>query len=333
MRFAEEILLMLLDEKTGYFIPIPEWKMSCVLAGGVLMDLALENRIDTDVGTLTLIDSTPTGDNLLDPTLAEIAKETETHTPQFWVEHIAKNADAINTEALDRLSKIGILDADEGGFWNLSSKVARSGRYPLVDGRTGEEIKSRIMRTLLDDEIPDPRDIAIIGLMQSCGGIRAMLEPEEYEEAEERIELLSRMDLIGQNIGAAVESSYRPPESMRTVRYRAMPVIGVKGHAFVEDIPCERPPEILCRTSPKAWAGISAQGRWPGHDHPRRCGTEPLVQPERPAPCPFTGLYRRLSTYVGNRAVHCQHGRRRPLPHAQDGPRGQFPRGGRGSVG
>ena len=227
MRFAEEILLMLLDEKTGYFIPIPEWKMSCVLAGGVLMDLALENRIDTDVGTLSLVDATPTGDELLDPTLEEIAQEAGTHAPQFWVERIARNASEINTKALDRLSRKGILDADEGGFWNLSSKVSRSGRYPLVDGRAGEEIKSRIMRTLLDEEIPDPHDIAIIGLMHSCGGIRALLEPEEFEHAKERIELLSKMDLIGQNIGVAVQSSYRPPESMRLVRYRKMPTIGL----------------------------------------------------------------------------------------------------------
>lgn len=217
---------MLLDEKTGYFIPIPEWKMSCVLAGGVLMDLALENRIDTDVENLILIDSTHTGDELLDPTLEEIAQESEAHSPRFWVERIARNADAINTIALNRLSEKGILDTDEGGFWNLSKKVSRSGRYPLVDGRTGEEIKGRIMRTLLDDEIPDPRDIAIIGLMHSCGGIRAMLEPEEYELAEERIELLSNMDLIGQNIGAAVLSSYRPPESLRAVRHRTLPTLG-----------------------------------------------------------------------------------------------------------
>ena len=229
MRFVEEILLMLLDEKSGYFIPIPEWKMSCVLAGGVLMDLALENRIDTDLKALTLVSSEPTGDELLDPTLEEIVRESESHPPQFWVERIARHADSINTTALDRLSQKGILDTDEGGFWSLSKKVTRSGRYPLVDGRIGEEIKGRIMRTLLDDEIPDPRDIAIIGLMQSCGGIRAMLEPEEYELAEERIELLSRMDLIGQNIGAAVLSSYRPPESLRAVRHRALPVLGTFG--------------------------------------------------------------------------------------------------------
>ena len=50
MRLAEEFLLLLLNEETGYFVPISEWKMSCALAGGILMDLALENRIDYGYG-------------------------------------------------------------------------------------------------------------------------------------------------------------------------------------------------------------------------------------------------------------------------------------------
>ena len=69
MRFVEELLLLLHSEDSGYFVPIPEWKMSCALAGGVLMDLALENRIDSDLETLILVDTTPTGDELLDPAL------------------------------------------------------------------------------------------------------------------------------------------------------------------------------------------------------------------------------------------------------------------------
>ena len=48
------------------------------------MGLTLENYIDTDVETLVLINPTHTGEELLDPTLEEIVKETETHTPQFW---------------------------------------------------------------------------------------------------------------------------------------------------------------------------------------------------------------------------------------------------------
>jgi len=86
MRFAEEMLLLLLDEKTGYFIPIPEWKMSCALAGSVLIDLALEDRIDSDLETLSLIDPRPTGDDLLDPVLKEILEDRQVHSPQYWVE-------------------------------------------------------------------------------------------------------------------------------------------------------------------------------------------------------------------------------------------------------
>ena len=227
MRFVEELLLLLHSEDSGYFVPIPEWKMSCALAGGVLMDLALENRIDSDLETLILVDTTPTGDELLDPALEEIAREKQQHSSQYWVERIARRADDISEAAVERLVKQGIFESDAGGFWTLSKKVSRSGRYPLVDGRAGEEIKGRIMRTLLDNEIPDPRDIVIIGLVNNCGGFRAMLEPEEYELAEERIELFSGMDLIGRTIGAAVRSSYLPPESMRSVTRRRMPMIGL----------------------------------------------------------------------------------------------------------
>ena len=227
MRFAEEILLLLLNEETGYFAPIPEWKMSCALAGGVLMDLALEDRVDADLDTLTLIDSSPTGDELLDPALEEIASESRAYPPRYWVERIARRANRISDAAFDRLVKQGILDFDSGGFWSLSRKVSRTGRYPLVDGTSGDEIKGRITRILLTDEIPGPRDVAIIGLLNNCGGVPTLLDKEEYEQAQERIELLSGMDLIGRTIGDAVRSSYRPPESLRTVRRRTMPTLGL----------------------------------------------------------------------------------------------------------
>ena len=228
MRFAEELLLLLLDHATGFFIPIREWNMSCALAGSVLMDLALENRIDTDLTTLTLVDASPTGDELLDPALQEIAEDPGEHAPQYWVERIARRAEEINEAAIERLVKAGILDHDSSGFLSLSRRVALSGRYPLVDGRAGQEIKGRIMRTLLDDEIPDPRDIMVIGLTHTCGVLRRLMDPEVYEAAEKRIELLSGMDLIGRTIGEAVRSSYTPPKSLRTVRRRALPKVGMR---------------------------------------------------------------------------------------------------------
>ncbi len=228
MRFAEELLLLLHSDESGYFVPIPEWQMSCALAGAVLMDLAMEDRIDSDLTSLTLTSATPTGDELLDPSLGDIAKEEQVYTPQYWVERIATHrADDIGDGAIERLVRTGIFESDAGGFWTLSTKVTRTGRYPLVDGRSGEEIKGRIMRVLLDGEIPDPREVAIIGLVNYCGGFRVMMEPEEYELARDRIELFSGMDLIGRAIGPAVRSSYRPPESLRAARRRPLPDVNL----------------------------------------------------------------------------------------------------------
>ena len=63
LRFAEEIILILLDDEDGKFVNVPRWSLNYALAGGVLMDLAMENRIDTDIENLMLIDSTPVGDS------------------------------------------------------------------------------------------------------------------------------------------------------------------------------------------------------------------------------------------------------------------------------
>ena len=50
LRFAEEILLLLHNEDRGDFAPgLAPDALNIVLAGAVLMDLALENRIDTDL--------------------------------------------------------------------------------------------------------------------------------------------------------------------------------------------------------------------------------------------------------------------------------------------
>ena len=107
LRIVEEIIMLLLRDEDGRFLHVPNWSMDYAIAGGVLMDLAMENRIDTDLENLMLVDATPVGDSLLDPTLTEI-EEREKNNTRFWVEHTAQNAYAIREEALSRLIALGI---------------------------------------------------------------------------------------------------------------------------------------------------------------------------------------------------------------------------------
>ncbi len=152
LRFAEEIILLLLNDEDGRFATVPNWSLDYALDGGVLMDLALENRIDTDLEKLVLIDSTPVGDSLLDPTLASIAAGEE-RDARTWVELTAGRAQALREEALARLIANGILESRDDRFlW-----VFQSRRYPTIDGKAEREVKLRIMEVLFSDEIPDPR--------------------------------------------------------------------------------------------------------------------------------------------------------------------------------
>jgi len=200
LSFAEEILLLLLHDKDGVFVPIPDWSMKCALAGAVLMDLALRDRIDTDLEKLMVVDPTPTGDSILDPVLATIAGASEQYDAKYWVQAIGADGDKIRDAALARLIAHGVLkEQDKRFLWVFETR-----RYPMIDGRAEREVKLRIMGVLLSDEIPEPRDIAIICLVDACNVFDELLSDRELETVRPRIEQVRKMDLIGQAMSNAV---------------------------------------------------------------------------------------------------------------------------------
>ena len=208
LRLAEELLLLLLDEKTGDFSDVPNRILGYALAGAALMDLSLEGRIDTDPSALILLDSTPTGDDLLDPILADIEAVVAAHPnlpADFWVRRVAGNADQLQTRALARLVQRGILDTDDGGgIFSLTPRVARTRRYPVVDEDQEREIRDRIMGVLFTEDVPTPEEVCIVSLAHACGAFERILTPSEYAELRERLALVARLDLIGQSVTGAV---------------------------------------------------------------------------------------------------------------------------------
>ena len=193
-------MLLILDDENGKFARVPDRLMRYALAGGVLMDLALENRIDTDLKNLILVDSTPVQDSLLDPTLADIAQATDTKDARFWVERTALRADEIREVALNRLVEQGILQREEDRFlW-----VFQSRRYPIVDNTAEREVKLRIMEVLFSDQIPDPRDVVIIGLAHACDIFTEILSARELARVADRIDQVRKLDLIGQAMSQAI---------------------------------------------------------------------------------------------------------------------------------
>ena len=210
MRFAEELLLLLFDDERGDLTgALPPGRLDILLAGAVLMDLALEDRIDTDLRRLMLVDPTPLDDDLLDPALADIAQTSDSHDIDHWVRRHARRGAVIRERALARLAACGILESDDAaaGFL-LSRRVQRARRYhPAPDGTVQEEVRLRIMRVLFSEDIPDPRDTVIICLADAGGVFDYLLSREERAEVRERIALVTKLDLIGQAVARAVREA------------------------------------------------------------------------------------------------------------------------------
>ena len=214
LRFAEELMLLVLNEDSGGLSFVPDSHLNHALAGAVLMDLALERRIETDLNELMLLDAAPLGDDLLDPALEEIAESAaagETRDAGWWVRRVAPSAPGIRDRALARLVEAGILSSADEGEASLAPSVSRSRRYPTADGEAEQEIRLRIMRILFSHDIPDPRDIVIIALADACGLFEKILTSEELREVAERLSVVRRLDLIGRAVAEAVRESARAP--------------------------------------------------------------------------------------------------------------------------
>ncbi len=248
IRIAEELVLLLLDEQSGYLEMVPGWNFSCVMAGAVIADLALADRIDTDLETLYVVDSSPTRDDLLDATLRELVESEETADAQYWIERNARRADEIVEATLERLVERKILDYHMGGFWGHSRSVSRSGTYPASDVETRREAKARILDVVLNDVIPDPHDAILIALMHTCGGFKLILSQEDYDEKLEWIETIAKLELIGRTVATAVRESTATPKTRQVIQRKPIPKLRI--------IDVLRQPEFRTCNIPEAMFGL-----------------------------------------------------------------------------
>jgi golgi phosphoprotein 3 len=171
-----------------------------VLAGAALMELALRNKVDTDVNRFFVVDREPTGDEILDDALGALATAGSDATTSAAIERITSNAHSYRDIALKRLVEKGVLREEEGRFlW-----VFHTRRYPVIDDTEQREVRARLRQLTLTDEIPDPRDIVLLCLIDACRLLGMVLSLDEIALRRQRIEQLTRLDLIGQAMTKAV---------------------------------------------------------------------------------------------------------------------------------
>ena len=231
LSLPEELILMLLNEETGYFHQVPGWDLNCAFVGAALAELSLTSRIDTDEESLFVVDRSETGNPALDPILKEIASTSAQRNTQYWIERLASQAESIIDSTLDHLVGMKVLQYHDGDFWTLTRTTTQSGMLTTSpEGSSVEFVKTRISRAIFDNEIPAPRDVILICLINTCDVFRFMFQLED--ETEERIDFICKMDLIGRSMAAAVSHNLAGPLLRRSALAKDIPTVSLRRLAF-----------------------------------------------------------------------------------------------------
>ena len=241
--FSEEVVLLLLDDEEGVFLPVGKNTLELALTGSVLMALAFADRIDTDLERLMVINRKPTDNPAIDRVLERIIGSEGNSNARALIATLSEDETAtIQEHALAGLVQRGIPRREEKRFFQETIQhlwIFRSPRYFLIAGNARRELLARLTDVLFSDEIPDPRDVTLVGLVDACGILPALFPEEQVSTIAPRIEQLRRMDLIGREIASAIADVDRSnleglgPELEWVVldEHEVLPLDGTQGDA------------------------------------------------------------------------------------------------------
>ena len=200
LSFAEEIFLLAMDDRQGSIKPLPVSALEYAMPGALLIELAFLDRLDVDLKSMQVVNTDPTGNQLLDNVLRQIQSKNEVQPVSYWLSYFAGQAKQIEEQILAQLVAKGILKIeDKKILW-----VFKTRRYPMIDNREIKEVTARLRDLILSDDIPDPRDAVLVSLVDACRLFDDIFTPEEYERVQPRIKALAKLDLIGQEITKSI---------------------------------------------------------------------------------------------------------------------------------
>jgi len=200
LTMLEEVVLLAVDERTGCLRSTREFGTAYALVGAVFFDLALARKIDTGTEAIQVIDSTPTGSATHDHVLAEMAQRPDLITVRQWIEQIFLHRRDLEGEALLSLIHSGVLRHEKSKLlWIIDIE-----RFPLVNNKPQQHVKTRLAHAILTDDIPDTRDIMLVSIAEPCGLLPYVLADDQIASRRERIRMLSNLETISRKVTAAI---------------------------------------------------------------------------------------------------------------------------------
>jgi len=196
LTFAEEILLLTLDDERGVIKALPRISIETALAAASLLELTFLRKIDAGPNTIYVADTTPMhiGDAVTDDVLGILGTTQEEKPISYWLNVISERIPNLVEKVLESLVAKKVLKMENQRIlWVFEKR-----RYPMIDNRQITEVKARLRQIIESKEIPDPRDMVLISLTRACRLFQEIFTPEELELHSKQIDKIAKFDFVGQ---------------------------------------------------------------------------------------------------------------------------------------
>ena len=200
LSLPEAVLLLAIDERSGAIRGAGELRFG--LAGGMLIELRLHGRLVSEGRSLTVVDRLHTGDPLLDEVLSLMRQTSAPRPVRSWLLRITRAIHDLLPRYLDRLARNGIVRHEQSRTLGLFS----TDYYPLLALGSRYALTERLRQITLADARAEPRELALLRLLEACGLLDALFARAELRLVRSRLVTYSTDERLSLMIAAEVAS-------------------------------------------------------------------------------------------------------------------------------
>jgi hypothetical protein len=201
LSLSEKLLLIGLHDEKGSVVFSASLALPYGLAGALLLELYLSNRIDFVNNRVKVISKDKTGNALSDEALVLISSSPKLRDAKHWLNTIHSKVKNVQQRLAEQLVQKGVLSKQEQRFLWIFSRD----RYPTHDAKPEQAIRDHIKDVVLNSKPPTEEDVAIVSLIDACELVNEVFDSSDRRRAKERIKKIGKDEKISQAISQTVE--------------------------------------------------------------------------------------------------------------------------------
>ncbi len=194
-------LLLLVLSLDGTLDKMPATALGYAIACSVLMELERLQYIDSDIENIMAIRSDSPAPKHLAMVHGEIVRKG-TRQIRAWLDSVAELAPALRDSIMNNLVEAGIVEVEERKVFFLWSRT----EYKLRESELAERMLERLRTILYSPEVPSVEEVRLVCIADAAGLLPSIVGQSEIRRLKPRIDILRRMDLVGQVMAAAIET-------------------------------------------------------------------------------------------------------------------------------